>query len=123
MLLKSWRIIAANSSAVFFSLVIAFSVWSASDHVSPSGELSDRIAALFDLLGLSSLRYDRRPGGFARQPLGLEPLPVGRKCLLCNLVLSHCLSGTELAKCLARFAFRFGDRLGRFKLARCLSHY
>jgi len=49
------------------------------------------------LLCLGFLGRDRRPGGLSRQPLGLEPLPVGRKCLLCNLVLSHCLFGIDFA--------------------------
>src|SRR4029077_8331963 len=82
-------------------------------------------AALFDLLlGLSFIRYDRRhPGGLPRQPLGLEPLSVGRKCLLCNLVLSHCLSGIDLAKRLTGFALRFADWLGWFKFARCFCHF
>src|ERR1035437_5063091 len=61
--------------------------------------------------------------GFARQPLGLEPLAIVGKCLLRDLVLSHCLFGINLAKCLARIALRFGARLGWFKLARCLCHF
>jgi hypothetical protein len=75
------------------------------------------------LLGLGFLGCDRRPGGLPRQPLGLEPLPVGRKCLLCNLVLSHCLSGINLAKCLTRSALRLSGWLGWFKFARCLCHF
>ena len=87
----------------------------------PLNALPGGIAALFDLLlGLGFLRCDRRPGGLPSQPLGLEPLPVGWKCLLRNLVLSHCRFGIDLAKCLTRIALRFGDRLGWFKLARCL---
>jgi hypothetical protein len=70
------------------------------------------------LLGLGFLGCNRRPGGLPRQLLGLEPLPVGRKCPLCNLVLSHCRFGINTAKCLTRIALRFGDRLGWFKLAR-----
>jgi hypothetical protein len=66
---------------------------------------------------------DRRPGALPRQPLGLEPLPVGRKCLLCNLMLSHCLFGIDFAKCLTGIAFHFGDWLGSFKLALCLCHF
>jgi hypothetical protein len=62
----------------------------------------------------------RRP---PRQTLGLEPLPVGRKCLLFDLVLSRCLFGIEFAKCLTRIALRFADRLRWFKLARCLCHF
>src|SRR5271156_5135041 len=62
-------------------------------------------------------------GGLPGQPLGLEPLPVGIKCPLCNLMLSHCLLGIDLAKCLTRLALRFGDWLGRFKLAGCLCHF
>src|SRR6202140_5871 len=62
--------------------------------------------------------------GLSCQPLGLEPLAIVGKRLLRDVVLSHCLSGINLAKCLARIALRFGDPLGcGFKLARCLCHF
>jgi len=80
-------------------------------------------AALFSLLGLGFLGRDRRLGGLPLQPLSLKPLPVGSKCLLRNPMLRHCRFGIELAKCLTRFALRFGDRLGWLNLARCLCHF
>src|SRR6202140_3535304 len=62
--------------------------------------------------------------GLSCQPLGLEPLAIVGKRLLRDVVLSHCLFGINLAKCLARIALRFGDPLGcGFKLARCLCHF
>ena len=71
------------------------------------------IVALFALpLRLGFLRCDRRPGSLPRQSLGLETLPVSVECLLSDVVLSQCLFGIDLAKCLARVALRFGDRLG-----------
>ena len=54
--------------------------------------------------------------GLPRQPLGLEPLAVGGKCL-CDLVIRYCLSGFGSAKCI--YALLFGKRLGWFNLTRC----
>src|SRR5947207_1785246 len=83
----------------------------------------DRFLTRLLLLGLGFLGRHWRFGGLPCQPLGLEPLPVGIKCLLCKFVLSHCLFGIDLAKCLTRRALRVGDRLRWFKLARCLCHF
>src|ERR1700746_1800358 len=74
------------------------------------------------LLGLGSLSRDWRPGSLPRQPLCLETLPVCVECFLSDLVLSHCLFGLDLAKCVTRFALHFGDRLMWSKFARCLCH-
>src|ERR1700681_4274471 len=81
----------------------------------------DHPRSLRFILSLRSLRLTLR--GLSSQPLGLEPLAIVGKCLLRDLVLSHCLLGINLAKCLARIALRFGDRLAWFKLARCLCHF
>ena len=75
------------------------------------------------LLGLGFLNRGRRPGGSRVSRSPLEPLAVGGKCLLCNLVLSHCLFGIDFAKCFTRIALHFGDWLGWFKLARCRCHF
>jgi hypothetical protein len=57
------------------------------------------------------------------EPLCLQTLTVVRECLLCNLVLSHCLFGVDLAKCLTRIALGFGGRLWWLKPARRLCHF
>jgi len=58
--------------------------------------LSPAIASLFfpSSWGLGFRLRDHCPRDLPRQPLGLEPLAVARKCLLCDLVLSHCLSAS-----------------------------
>src|SRR5579859_6027766 len=94
-----------------------------------SGELSNQqirrraaSAALLAHLGLGLFGCGRCPSSLADKPLSLEPFPVSGKCFLRDLVLSHCLFGFDLTKCLTRVALRLGHRLGRLKLARCLCH-
>ena len=82
-----------------------------------------------DSFGSFSLRLGgfgfrgRWPRSLPREPFCLQTLTVVRECLLRDLVLSHCLLGIELAKCLTRIALGFGGRLGWLNPARRLCHF
>src|SRR6266404_2845416 len=65
----------------------------------------------------------RGPRSLPGEPLCLQTLTVVRKCLLRDLVLSHCLLGVDLAKCLTRIALGFGDLFGRLKPVRRFCHF
>jgi hypothetical protein len=56
----------------------------------------------------------RWPGSLPYEPFCLQTLSVIRECLLCDLVLSHCLLGIDWAKCLTRIALGFCGRLCHF---------
>src|SRR6266850_646237 len=56
----------------------------------------------------------RGPRSLPCEPFCLQTLTVVRECLLRDLVLSHCLLGIDLAKCLTRIALGFGGRLCHF---------
>src|SRR5207253_11359091 len=53
----------------------------------------------------------RGPRSLPCEPFCLQTLTVVREGLLRDLVLSHCLLGIDLAKCLTRIALGFGGRL------------
>ena len=53
----------------------------------------------------------RGPRSLPGEPLCLQTLTVVSEGLLRDLVLSHCLLGIDLAKCLTRIALGLGGRL------------
>src|SRR5438093_10797984 len=65
----------------------------------------------------------RGPRSLPGEPLCLQTLTVVREGLLRDLVLSHCLLGIDLAKCLTRIALGFGDLFGRPKPVRRFCHF
>src|SRR5438876_128620 len=65
----------------------------------------------------------RGPRSLPGEPLCLQTLTVVREGLLRDLVLSQCLLGIDLAKCLTRIALGFGGRLWWLKPARRLCHF
>src|SRR5947208_5196270 len=65
----------------------------------------------------------RGPRSLPGEPLCLQTLTVVREGLLRDLVLSHCLLGIDLAKCLTRIALGFGDLFGRLKPVRRFCHF
>jgi hypothetical protein len=65
----------------------------------------------------------RGPRSLPGEPLCLQTLTVVSEGLLRDLVLSHCLLGIDLAKCLTRIALGFGGRLWWLKPARRLCHF
>ena len=67
--------------------------------------------------------WRRRRCGLSCEPLGFQTLPVLRKCLLGDLVLTHCRFDFYLAERLARFPLGIGDFLGRLDFARVSSSF